>query len=56
MLDFWIIEKVLERERLSSSDHPRVELPLHAPELEEDDKAAREEMPERGVVIIDLGE
>lgn len=56
MLDFWIIEKMLRRERSNdASQRPHLELPVvHEPD-EWREEEVREDEQERGVVVIDFG-
>ena len=58
MLDPWIIEQIIQRERQGERDEirPVLRLPLHPPD--EYDEAGhvsdREKKPERGVAIVDF--
>lgn len=56
MLDFWIIEDVLRRERVEDS-HPQpfLDLPLIGEHIDENEHKVREEEQKRGVVVIDFG-
>ena len=56
MLDPWIIEEIIRREREEKHDERRIELPLNPPTYSDRDpvKPAPAEDKDRGVVVIDI--
>jgi hypothetical protein len=54
MLDAFIIEEIKKREQDQESRRPRIDLPLPEPTPQrQNDNRDDEEVPERGVIIID---
>jgi hypothetical protein len=56
MLDPWIIEEIIRREREEKRDERYIELPLNPPAYHDNDpvKPAPAEDKDRGVVTIDI--
>ena len=53
MLDGWIIEEILRRERPHQEERPQLELPVWQPE-EERDHEVRDEDQGRVAVVVDF--
>jgi len=54
MLDSWIIDEILRRERRRPIERPVLEAPMCPPEVEEVGEEERRDEPERGVVVVDF--